>query len=121
MEKTSLDAIKTTIDTLQENRARLVTMPDQGAVLYFEGGLALNFTDDDPSKPYVCGLAFARIFTEAERGLGDGNRPHAILQRTYQNGRNETAFLRTFEWARREAIENIDKTLATLGAMTIAG
>ena len=109
---TNKQALSAAADSLIATKAAIEAMPMTGAVLYWEGGLAVNFTDE--GQPVVGGLARARIFSDADRGLGEGRTQHPLLAKIYVNGKNERAFLRTIGWAKRDALHHLEQALATL-------
>jgi len=102
--------------TIRAGHAVLEALEETGSVLSFTAtGLTLGFTDDDPDRPYVCGLAAARVFTDSER-MGDAAwAPH--LQRRYENGHGRQPILTAMRVAKADALRLSQSTITFLEGM----
>lgn len=102
--------------SFQELRGMILAMPDTGHVLWNpETKLAVSFTDDDPERPNILGLPFAKVFNDGERYQ---RVPCPHLQRAIADGAGRPFKLFNIHNAKSQALMAVDGAIATVEAVT---
>lgn len=107
-------------DQLKSGIAALEKLPNMGSVLFCsETALAIGFAEDDPTRPSISGLQHARIFSESERGLGQGQAVEH-LRHTYRDGANRLFMLTDLHVAKQHTIAKMASAVSTIESQLAA-
>lgn len=103
---------------IEENRAAIAAMPEDGAILFNPASrLAIAIPDGDAARGYITGIYHAHVFSQDDRMQPPAGVPG--LDRVYRDGSGDRFILYARNVAKKMVLEEMDRTLATVEAALI--